>query len=158
MRKEMDKAGVRDPQVLDKSYWIKRVGEVCQRQFTFIYFNLSLASHVFILTFNFSFSAYLYSQLGLTSLLERFTYQFFALTSHVVLVTSYYCHFSLSISRFFCNESSISTSHFPLQLLSPSPPLQLFTSYFLSPICYFPLPNFFGIPSSHFHTYLSIFY
>jgi len=28
MRKEMDKAGVRDPQVLDKSYWIKRVGEL----------------------------------------------------------------------------------------------------------------------------------
>lgn len=29
MRKEMDKAGVKDPQVLDKSYWIQRVGEVC---------------------------------------------------------------------------------------------------------------------------------
>ena len=28
MRKEMDKAGVKDPQVLDKSYWIQRVGEV----------------------------------------------------------------------------------------------------------------------------------
>lgn len=28
MRKEMDKAGVNDPQVLDKSYWIQRVGEV----------------------------------------------------------------------------------------------------------------------------------
>ena len=25
----MDKAGVKDPQVLDKSYWIQRVGEVC---------------------------------------------------------------------------------------------------------------------------------
>ena len=29
MRKEMVKAGVKDPQVLDKSYWIKKVGEVC---------------------------------------------------------------------------------------------------------------------------------
>ncbi len=28
MRKEMDKAGVKDPQTLDKSYWIQRVGEV----------------------------------------------------------------------------------------------------------------------------------
>lgn len=28
MRKEMDKAGVNDPQVLDKSYWIQRVGEL----------------------------------------------------------------------------------------------------------------------------------
>ncbi|KAJ7374584.1 hypothetical protein OS493_004922 [Desmophyllum pertusum] len=28
MRKEMDKAGVKDPQVLDKSYWIQRVGEL----------------------------------------------------------------------------------------------------------------------------------
>ena len=29
MKKEMDKAGVIDPQVLDKSYWIQSVGEVC---------------------------------------------------------------------------------------------------------------------------------
>ena len=28
MRKEMEKAGVKDPQILDKSYWIQRVGEV----------------------------------------------------------------------------------------------------------------------------------
>jgi hypothetical protein len=28
MRKEIEKAGVKDPQVLDKSYWIQRVGEV----------------------------------------------------------------------------------------------------------------------------------
>lgn len=28
MRKEMEKAGVKDPQILDKSYWIQRVGEL----------------------------------------------------------------------------------------------------------------------------------
>ena len=32
MRKEMEKAGVKDPQILDKSYWIQRVGEVCREQ------------------------------------------------------------------------------------------------------------------------------
>ena len=34
MRKEMDKAGVKDLQVLDKSYWIQRVGEVWGVTFT----------------------------------------------------------------------------------------------------------------------------
>lgn len=34
MRKEMDKAGVKDLQVLDKSYWIQRVGEVRGVTFT----------------------------------------------------------------------------------------------------------------------------
>ena len=28
MKKELEKAGVKDAQVLDKSYWIQRVGEV----------------------------------------------------------------------------------------------------------------------------------
>ena len=32
MRKEMEKAGVKDPQILDKSYWIQRVGEVCRER------------------------------------------------------------------------------------------------------------------------------
>ena len=39
MRKEMDKAGVKDPQVLDKSYWIQRVGEVWDQGDTIIYFH-----------------------------------------------------------------------------------------------------------------------
>ena len=28
----MEKAGVKDPQILDKSYWIQRVGEVCRER------------------------------------------------------------------------------------------------------------------------------
>ena len=38
MKKEMDKAGVKDPQVLDKSYWIQRVGEEWEQGDTIVYF------------------------------------------------------------------------------------------------------------------------
>ena len=43
MKKEMDKAGVKDPQVLDKSYWIQRVGEVWEQGDTIVYFLFPLA-------------------------------------------------------------------------------------------------------------------
>lgn len=37
MRKEIEKAGVKDPQVLDKSYWIQRVGEVSIQMYWLCY-------------------------------------------------------------------------------------------------------------------------
>ena len=106
----------------------------------------------------FSFSAYLYSQLGLTSLLERFTYQFllWLLTSHlsppITIISRFpFPAFFLQWVLYIHLALPASTS------LTLPPRLQLFTSYFLSPISYFPLPNFFWIPSSHFPTYLSDF-
>ena len=61
MRKEMDKAGVKDPQVLDKSYWIQRVGEVWDQGDNIIYFH----PHVLLLPLPTSCFPLLISQISL---------------------------------------------------------------------------------------------
>ena len=124
---------------------------------------MSVASHVFILTFNFSLSAYLHSQLGLTSLLERFTYHFllWLLTSHLSPPITIISRFPFP--TFFFAMSPLyppSTSRFnffhpllPSNCSSPTFYLPFLTFHFLTSF-EFPHPAFPLIfPTSHFYLY-----
>lgn len=116
---------------------------------------MSVASHVFILTFNFSFSALpIFPTWFDFSAVRTLYIPIFALTSHVAFVNPYYNHFSLSISRFLFAMSPLyppTTSRFtPLNCSPPTFYLPCLTFHFLTSF-EFPHPTFpLTFPSSHF--------